>query len=120
MLTYNGGFVIVSLKQDTITSLIGSLNNGTENCVLTYEGDISNCLGINIKKNSYGAFELSQSHLVDKRINHVVLTVSASLKSRYTPNGKPFLYKDKYRRKCVCNYRVLVGMLSYIQGSKKP
>ena len=32
-----------------IISLIGSLNNGMEGCVLTDEGDISNYLGLNIK-----------------------------------------------------------------------
>ena len=40
--------VIVSQKQDTITSLIESLNNGPENHVLKDEGDISNYLGVNI------------------------------------------------------------------------
>ena len=51
-----------------------------ENCVLKDEGDISNYLGVTIKKNSYGTIELSQAHLVDKIVDHVKLKVSGSLK----------------------------------------
>ena len=40
ILTYANYFVIVSHKQDTITSLIVSLNNGPENYMLTDEEDI--------------------------------------------------------------------------------
>ena len=48
--------VIVWHKQETITSLIESLKNGPKNSVLTDEGDISNYLGVNIKKHSDGRF----------------------------------------------------------------
>ena len=121
-LTYVEGCVIVSYKQDTITSLIESLNNSPGNYVLTDEVDISNDIGGNIKKNSYGALELLQLHLVEKIINHVRLTASASLKSIETPAGKPLFHKDEssQSRKCICNYRSAVGILSYLQGSTIP
>ena len=51
--------MIVSHKKDTITSLIESLKNGPENYMLTDEGDISNYIEVNIKKSTYGTFELS-------------------------------------------------------------
>ena len=92
--TYVGYCIIVSHKQETITSLIESLNNGPGNYLLTDEGDISNYLGVNIKKTSYGTFELSQSHLVEKIIYHVGLEVSASLQSREMPSRKSLLNKD--------------------------
>ena len=41
ILTYVYDCVIVLHKQDTTTSLIKSINNGPENYVLTYEGNIS-------------------------------------------------------------------------------
>ena len=87
--------------------------------MFTYEEDIPNYLGFNINKNSVGTFELLLLHLVEKIINHFVLTVSASLNSREKPAVKTLLYKDEYSlgRKYVWNYRALVGMLSYIQGS---
>ena len=78
-MTYVDDCPIVFHIQDTIASLIELLNNGPENCVFTDEGDISNDLGVNIMKNSYGTFELLQSHLEGEIINHVGLSVSASL-----------------------------------------
>ena len=64
--------------------------------MLTYEGDVSNDLGVNIKKKSKGIFEISKSHLVEEIINHIGLTVPASLKSREGPSGKTLLHKDEY------------------------
>ena len=84
--------MIVSHKKDTITSLIESLDNGPENYVLTDEGDISNHLGVKIKKNSDGTFELFKSHLVEKIINRVGPTVYVSLESREMPSGQTLLH----------------------------
>ena len=61
--------------------------------MLTYEGDISNYLGVNIRKKSDGTFKLSQLHLVEKLINHVRLEFSLILKARDTPTGKPLQHK---------------------------
>ena len=85
--------------------------------MFTNERDVSNYLGFNIKKHSYGNFELLQSHPVEKNFNHVGLTVSFRLKARDMLSGKPLLYEEESSigRKCVCNYRAAVGMLSYIQ-----
>ena len=85
--------------------------------MLTDEGYKSNYLVFNRKKNSDGKFELLQSHLVEKIINSVVLTESASLKSRETHSGKPLLDKDESsrKRKFVWNYTAAVSMLSYLQ-----
>ena len=54
ILTYVDYCVIVSHKEETITSLIESLNNVTENDVLTDERGILNYLGVNIKKIQMG------------------------------------------------------------------
>ena len=42
--------------------------------------------------------------------------------SRTTPFAKPLIYKDneEVKRKQTWNYRSLVGMLSYLQGSVRP
>ena len=90
--------------------------------MLTYEGDISNYIEVNINKNPDGTFKWLKLHLVDKIITRVVLTFSASLKSRETPTRKPLLHKYRYSRgrKCVWNYMAAVSMLSYLQGSKQP
>ena len=87
--------------------------------MFTYEGDISNYLGVNIKKHLDGTFKLFQSHLSDKRINHLGHTLSLILKSIETPAVKPFLnkYVSILLNKWVCNYRAAVVLLSYLQGS---
>ena len=64
--------------------------------MLIYEGDKSNYRGVNIKKNSDGTFNLSQSHLMEKIINHVVLELSMSLKAREMLSVKPLLHKDSW------------------------
>ena len=89
--------------------------------MLTYEGDISNYLEFDININSYRIFELSQSHLAEKTINRVRLTVSASLNSRDNSSGKPLLHKDGsiLGINRVWNYRAEVGMLRCLQGSTK-
>ena len=90
--------------------------------MLIYEGDISNYLGVNIKKTFYGKFELSQSHLVEKIINHLGLKVSEILESIDTTSGKPLLHKDKYSQesKYIWYYRAVVVVLSCLQGSTLP
>ena len=105
ILTYVNDYVIVSHKQEKIILSIESLNNGPEIYALPDEVDISNYLGVNIKKKSDGSFELSQSYLVDKIINHVGITVYARPNSRETPSGKPLLHKGESSlgRKCVWN-----------------
>ena len=102
----------------TSTSLIEPLKNGPQNYVFTDEGDVSNYFGAEIKNNSDGTFEISQSHLVVLKINHVGLEVSASLKARETSSGKPLMHKYKYSigRKYIWNYRSAFSMLSYLQG----
>ena len=59
---------------------------------------------------------------MEKIINYVGLEVSASIKARETPTGKPPLHKDEYilGRKYVWNYRAELGMLSYFQESTQP
>ena len=51
IITYVDDCVILSYNQEMITSLMESLKNGPEGCALTDKADISNDLGVNIKKN---------------------------------------------------------------------
>ena len=89
---------------------------------MTDKGDKSNYLRVNIKKNSDRTFKLFQLHLAEKKVNRIGLTMSKSFKSRETLAGKTLLhkYESSLGRKCVWNYMAVVGMLSYLQGSKRP
>ena len=62
ILTYLDDCIIVCPSMDRTYSFVKSTKTGKKNFVLTYEGDISNYLGVSIKKNSNGTFELSQLH----------------------------------------------------------
>ena len=61
-------------------------------------------------------------HLLDKIIDHVGIEFSTSIKARETPAGKPLMHKDESSLgiNCVYNYRVAVGILSYLQVSTRP
>ena len=102
--------------------MIESLKNIPENYILIDEGDISNYIGVNIKTHSDGAFNLLQSQIVEKIVNHVRHTVSAILNAIEITTIKPLLYQYYYsqERKCVWNYRAEVGMLIYLQVSTQP
>ena len=52
-----------------------------------------------------------------EKFNHVVITLSARIKSREMPTGKPLLHEEQSIIKS--KYRGLVGMLSYIRGSTR-
>ena len=71
--------------------------------MFTDEGYISKFIGVNTKKNLDKKFGLLQSHLLDKIINHVGLTVSVRIKYIEMPAGKPLVhkYKSSLARKCV-------------------
>ena len=90
--------------------------------MLIDKGDISNYLWVDTKISSDYTFELMQSHIVKKIINHIRLTVYASHKSRKASDEKILMDKEKYSlvRKGIWNYRAAVGMLSYLQGYTRP
>ena len=49
---------------------------------MTDEGDISNYLGLNIRNNSDGTFEILQPHFIEKIISHIDIIFSARLKHK--------------------------------------
>ena len=64
--------------------------------MLIDEGDISNYLGVKIKKNQMGHSNYHNRTWWKKIINDVQFEVSASILKREMPNGKLLLHKDKY------------------------
>ena len=63
-------------------SLIYSLKNCPKGWIMTDEGDISNYLGLNIRNNSDGTFEILQPHFIEKIISHIDIIFSARLKHK--------------------------------------
>eukprot|EP00978_Attheya_sp_CCMP212_P041480 scaffold238285_cov31-Attheya_sp.AAC.3 len=77
-------------------------------------------LGVDIKRNADGTFELRQPYLIQHVLD--LSKVDNTFKSRSTPALTPLLNKvpDGAPRKYDWNYCSAVGMLGYLQGSTRP
>ena len=89
---------------------------------LTVDGDISDFLGVNIKKHDNGTFELTQPHLIDQVLEDLRLhnsnvatkaipAASSQLLRRF-PNSEPF---DAH-----FDYRSVIGKLAYLDKCTRP
>ena len=127
VLTYVDDCILVSTSQKAIDDLVESLQNGEEKFLLTDEGDIDKFLGIELKHNKDGSFEMTQPHLTDRIIKLLGLEKEdnrwkTSANSRLTPSEQIILHRDSEgaERKWDWNYRTAVGMLTYLQGNTRP
>jgi hypothetical protein len=125
VLTYVDDCIIVGNKMKEIDDFVKSMQNGSENFILTDEGDIDKFLGIEIKQLDDKRFEMAQPFLIERICRTLGLLgndwdVAANTKN--TPVGKPVLNKDLSGkpRKLKWKYRTAVGMLSYLQGNSRP
>jgi hypothetical protein len=119
ILVYVDDCIIFDKSQSVITKFIDSMRTGSENYVLTDEGDIKHYLGVELIKSDNG-FELHQPFLIDRILS--VLNITEEHNSKPTPAIKPLLHRDLdgVDRKYTWNYRQAVGMLGYLQGSSRP
>ena len=109
----------------SIDELVHSMQHGPDNFVFIYEGDIDNLWGIGIKYRGSGKYELSQPHLIDRILQVLQLEMNGfetSTNDRLIPAAVQILNKDikDKPRKNSCNYRTVVGMLSYLQVNTHP
>ena len=107
-----------------IDFFVNSMKNGSENFILTDEGNIDKFLGIDIKNYEDGRFELTQPFLIERIVKFLGLSdndFNVDTSSKPTPVGKPVLNKDLEGkpRKYKWKYRTAVGMLNYLQGQHK-
>jgi hypothetical protein len=81
-------------------------------------------LGVDIRKVGVDGFELSQPFLIDHLVSFVEDGCELDLNAKETPTpvGKPLLHKDENSkvRKHTSNYKMVVGMSGYLQGSTRP
>ena len=97
--------------------------DGTQKYLITDKGKIQNYLGMEIKPGpNKGEFELRQSFLIRKAIDHVRLPKKMKGESTTTPIRRPLLYKDikGLPRKHDWKYRASLVILSYLQDSNCP
>lgn len=125
ILTYVDDCIIVGPSMKDIDSFVTSMKEGTENFILTDEGDIDKFLGIEISQLDKNRFKISQPYLIDRIVSLLNLNqdeLGFQTNPKATPVGKPVLNKDLEGkpRKEEWNYRTAVGMLTYLQGNSRP
>ena len=112
--------IIFSKSSKTNDDLVTSLQNGPENYQLTDEGDLTKYLGVDIDRRPDGSFELRQPYLIERCL--AAMEINDKVNPKSIPATKPLLHKDKDgdSRKTQWNYRQVIGMLNYLQGSTRP
>jgi hypothetical protein len=70
ILTYVDDCFIIAREQSVIDDLFTSLDTGPENFNLTNEGRMDQYLGVEIKWNTDGSFELRQPYLIQRILEH--------------------------------------------------
>ena len=74
ILTYADDCIVVGPSMNDINGFFASMNYGSENFVLTNEGDINKFLGIEITQIDDKRFEISQPFPIDRIIYFSILT----------------------------------------------
>ena len=120
ILVYVDDCIIVGKDMGEIDEFVRSMQQGSENFVLTDEGSIDKFLGIEIKRHGKQEFEISQPFLIDRILALLQLEhngFETDSNDKLTPTAPQILNKDlmgKPRKKS-WKYRTAVGMLSYLQ-----
>ena len=125
IITYVDDCIIVAKSMVDINTFVESMKNGSEEFILTDEGNINKFLGIDIKQVTKNKFELSQPFLTERIVKLLGLEnnkFGIDCNTKVTPVGKPLLNKDLAGkpRKLTWKYRTAIGMLTYLQNNSRP
>ncbi len=133
LILYVDDCLVMSKDPETVDNIVKSLATGEDpdnpkqkyknKYVLTNDGGIKNYLGVEVVKHeNRNAIELKQKFLIERILKAVDLDKDMIGASKPSPVIKPLLHKDLdgLPRKYDWNYRSLVGMLGYLQGSTRP
>ena len=120
ILVYVDDMIALSKNAKVIDCLVENLKN--KNYILTDEGPLTKYLGVDVKENQGGGFELKQTFLIQRIIDLLGLEGDSVHNSKPTPAVRPLLHKDikGEQRKNRWNYRKAIGMLTYLQGTTRP
>ena len=98
------------------------MQHGSENFILTDEGNVNKFMGIEITHNEDSSFEMSQHFLIDRLLSILGLGDNEFDLSTKTAVSKGLLHRNMAGklRKLSWKYRTDVGMMSYLQGHTRP
>ena len=119
ILTYVDDCIIFTKTKAAADNVIESLRNGDENFDFTDDGDLTTYLGMDVIKNDK-TIELKQPHLISRILK--AMGIDETFNEKSTTACKPLLNKDLNgdNRTTNWNYRQVIGMLNYLQGSTRP
>jgi hypothetical protein len=120
LLIYVDDILIIGKDDHKIKEFKESMKSGSENFVFT-DGESLDCyLGVQIERLPNGSIKLFQPYLIERIIRLVM--EDKPLNPSKVPASKELLHKDSdgVARKHDFNYRQVVGMLSYLQGTTRP
>ena len=90
VLTYVDDCIIVGNSMKEIDFFVNSMQNGSENFILTDEGNIDKFLGIDIKNYEDGRFELTQPFLIEQIVKFLGLSDNDfNVDTSSKPTGAP-------------------------------
>ena len=122
VLAYVDDCIILSRDKNSLEMFVETLRLGPEKFEFTDEGTLTKYLGIEIEKlPGWTGFTMTQPFLIERIINAVNID-TRMCKSRPTPAVCPLLSRDEDgpERKHSWNYRMLTGMLGYLQYTTRP
>jgi len=125
ILVYVDDCIIIGKDMGEIDEFVRSMQQGSENFVLTDEGSIDTFLGIEIKRLGKQEFEISQPFLIDCILALLQLEhngFETDSHDKLKPTTPQILNKDLMGKpqKKSWKYQTAIGMLSYLQGHTQP
>ena len=120
LLIYVDDILIIGKGESEVEAFKCSMKEGSENFIFTDGESLDNYLGVQIEKLPNGTIKLFQPYLIERIINLVIQ--DKPLNPSKVPAVKELLHKDADGpvRKYDWNYRQVIGMLSYLQGTTRP
>jgi len=118
LVVYVDDCLFFSRSDTVLNDLITSLE---QDFVLTHEGDVGAFLGIDVRRHEDGALELIQPGLIQKIVVECGLEENSQIHD--TPSKSEILQRadpDNLPRETTWNYRMLIGMLTYLSASSRP
>ena len=125
ILFYVDDCIIVGKDMGEIDNFVLSMQNSSENFVLTNEDSIDKFLGIEIKRLGRQELEMSQPFLINRILSLLQLEhngFETDSHDKLTPAATQILNKDLMGKpwKKPWKYRTAVRILSYLQGHTQP
>ena len=120
IMVYVDDMIALAKNKSVLEKLVHNLKQ--KDFILTDKGTLTKYLGVDVKHQPDGTFELKQTFLIQRIIDLLGLEGDSQHNTKPTPATKPLLNKDESgeERRNAWSYRKAIGMLTYLQGTTRP